>query len=376
MKRATFTSGAAASGVMLAGLPTTALGAQRRIPHAFPIPGAYRPPAKRKVRHVQGLPAAAPPVQDVIAVTKTFGPPIFFVWDPATGNVTTALTQDSTKISNQLGAMLDASVSTAYVSVSIPYINASSYFVSPPDGSKPRQKEIVQFKPTITQLQELPELKDPLSWSDVMMFDTSLRPNLLMYSGKFQPSQPTALRGMPLQNGLGQIALPYAGTALNDGSHTLLGKIDAALKKINAVVNIANGIPGLVINAATTVAFSTAQNTVDQLVKVFAGNPQNEEAFDSSGQTFAITKVAAASDPTYIRVPSAGQWYIVVPGGDPPNTPAQSDAFAADISRVKVQQLSSGKLSAKDPKSGAEDDSFFDKYNYIVVHMQVFSSKP
>jgi hypothetical protein len=151
--------------------------------------------------------------------------------------------------------------------------------------------------------------------------------------------------------------------------HDTLAKIDDALTTLNSLGKIAGGIPGVLINAATVGAFSTAQSVVDQLVILFGqGRARNEEAFSSDSVLFAVMQTPGVlNDPIIVRVPKAGQNYILVPGGDPTSgeTP-QSDDFAKAVAGKQVTQKPSGRLAV-----GGEAENYLDLFNYATINLAV-----
>lgn len=372
MKRAEFTASVVCATALVAGSAggAGAAASKTKYRHVKPVPDA-RPTSHphRKRRAIKGFKSFDTPGNTLIKTARSFGPPVFFAWDRSTGLVTTALQTDDKIIATEVASLYDSTtVKTAYITVTIPYIHSSSYFTQPPDG--PRLKEIVQFKPVVSQIQELPELnKQPLSWGPLMKFDKDALPNDYMFSGPLRdPTNVNPLHDMPIEAGIGAFSCEFAGTALNQNG--ALVQIEQALQYVNGITTIAAGVPGLAISAATTLAFSTAQNVVDQLIALFAnGRAENEYAFDATAQKFAVTDVESASDTDTVRIPKTGAWYILVPGGDPPDTAAQSDAFAADISGKQVFSEPSGALttSVGDPKG----QELFAPYNYIVIHCAV-----
>lgn len=297
-----------------------------------------------------------------IPVEKTFGPPRFFSLDTDSGEVK-ALGQTKAQRQAEYEAMHPKSTDTLYVTAEVLYVNASSYFAN-------RKKEIIQVKPTVTQVKELPELttnQQTLSWSAVLKVELSDNVTGQMLHTSIDSQALTSLRRMPIVNGIGLFSIPYTGTATK--LNGALVKIDDALSTLNSLGKIAGGIPGILINAATIGAFSTAQSVVDQLVVLFGqGRARNEEAFSGDSVMFAVMQAPAVlNDPLVVRVPQGGQNYILVPGGDPASgeTP-QSDDFIKAVAGKKVTPSSSGRLSVS-----GEPDNYLDMFNYATINLAV-----
>lgn len=366
MKRSDFNV-ALASSFLAAAAPSVAQ-ARTKKPYQQPhgVPGI-------KPRSRMNLTRDLMSTSEVIPVEHTFGDPVYFVWDPKDGSVSIP----GKDLIGELANMYPSSTKTVYVSISIPYLHASSYFTKPPNGSNPRVKQVIQFKPTVNQIQELPELqKQPLSWSPVMKFDATSQPDGYMYSGPFKADALTTLQAMPIQSGLGSFSFAYAGTALN--KNHVLSALDTWLTKLNAIGKVAAGIPGVVISASTVVAFGIAQNVVDQVAAILSdGAARNEMAMDAGTHMFAVTQVDGAHLPSTLRIPKAGIQYILVPGGGLHPGDSQADAFFKNLtaSKLKVMQNASGDLYAVN-EDGSEAAGFFDPYNYAVLQIALSDTPP